>query len=124
MTGIAGVSAHELEDTRRDVVAYLPANVVLHRSTAVRTASGGTTMTLTRNSQGPGRLGPLGTEAEARWLDRLGSSRGWVITVAESRDVRVNDVLFIGARRFEVLGWDQDRSYPLTQRVVTREVSA
>lgn len=124
MSGIAGISAHELEGIRQDVQVYLPENVVLHRNTATRTASGGTTMTLARHSTGPGRLGPMSTEAEARWLDRLGTSRGWVVTLEEDRDVRINDVLYIGTRRFEVLGWDQDRSYPLTQRVGTRELSA
>lgn len=121
--GIAGIPAHEQQRIRRDIQQFLPENAELWRNVSSRTATGGTTVAPARLNQGPGRLGPMGIEAETKWLDRLGTSRGWWVTVYEDRDVRVNDAFRIGGRRFEVIGFDQDRSYPLTQRVATREVS-
>ena len=121
--GIAGVPAHEQARIRRDIQRYLPENVVLWRNVATRTPTGGTTIVPTRMNQGPGRLAPMSTDAESKMLDRLGTSQGWWITVFEDRTVRINDALYIGSRKFEVVGYDQDRSYPLTQRVATREVN-
>lgn len=123
MKGIAGFSALELEQARDDLARYRPETVVQYRNVGARTTSGGTTYTLTRIDQGPGTLSPMGSEAEAQWLDRLGTSRGWVITIDDDRDIRINDELRVGTRRFTVLGWDQDRSYPLSQRVMVREMS-
>ena len=118
-----GIRPIEQMKARRDLRQFLPESVDLYRPTTSRTATGGTTSTLAVHSSGPGRVSPMGIEAESRWLDRLGTSQGWVITLHSDRDVRITDQLRIGSRRFEVIGYDQDRSYPMTQRVMTREVS-
>lgn len=123
MSGIAGFTTLELEQAREDLGRYRPETVVQYRNVGTRTTGGGTTYAMTLIDQGPGTLSPMGSEAEAQWLDRLGTSRGWVITVDEDRDIRINDELRIGARKFAVMGWDQDRSYPMSQRVIVREIS-
>lgn len=118
-----GIRPIELRKAQRDLQAAYPENVTVWRRTGSRTAGGGSTYALARDSSGPGRLGPMGAEAESRIADRLGTSRGWVVTVYPDRDVQINDEIRIGSRKFQVIGWEQERSYPMQQRVQVREVT-
>jgi len=120
MTRLAAPSQH----TRiRQVTQLTYTDVVtVKRRSPAKTSGGGTTETLAIHSSGPGRLAPMNADMEAVWASRLGTRRGWTITVEHFRDVMPNDQLVVGSRTFEVLGFDQDRSIPLSQRVLVKEV--
>ena len=120
MTRLATAQQHDR--IRTTTLLTFPSAVVVKRRTPTKTSGGGTTEALAAVSSGPGRLAAMGADMERVWADRLGTMQGWVVTVEHNRDIRVNDQLVIGSRAFEVVGFDQDRSVPLSQRVACTEV--
>jgi len=110
-------------EQREVALLALPEAVDLYRSTWTKTTNGGTLRTLTKTSVGPGRLGPMGSESEQVIAEKWAKVQPWVITLLPDRDVVLGDQLRISGRQFEVIGFDTVRSYPMTQRVVVREIT-
>lgn len=115
-------TGHEMATIRRDAGHLLRDNVQVWRPTYPVDGKGGRTITLTLLSNGPGALAVMGASDQEYFAAKIGSSRGWVITLAVNRDVNTDDQLRVSSRRFEVIGTDLGSSGAWLQRVPCREI--
>lgn len=119
------LSGRDLRRMRKTADAHLPSAAEVWRATPTPDDRGGTTQTYARTSTVRCRYAALaGVQASERvYADRLGGLQGWWFTLPLGIDVTLADQLRADGRTFEVVSLDAGRSWDISIRVLTKEVT-
>lgn len=125
MTSLRGVTGVDLARMQTNSNEHADINVHVYRRTPSSDSRGGQTVTLARVGTYRARKAPLTTvqSAEQVYADRLGGNQGWWFTFPRFADVRMDDRLVSSSRNYEVVSMDEDRSEPISTRVLCRELT-
>lgn len=126
------LSELELAQARDDFEAELleprTAKVLRASSTGTATSSAGKITYPDPATVEPiaSRLSPMGTltAGETRvWGEKLVNETGWIVTLPAESDVKPPDRIARGEKMLEVVGTAPGRSWGLTVRVITKELT-
>lgn len=125
MTSLRGVSGVDLARMQTNSNEHADVNAHVYRRSPTSDARGGTTSTLALVGTYRVRKAPLTTvqSAEQVYADRLGGNQGWWFTFPRFADVRMDDRIESSSRTYEVVSMDEDRSEPISTRVLCRELT-
>lgn len=118
------LSGLDLARMRRRADDHLPASGEIQRPVYSSDSQGGKTVTRSRVWSGPVRVAPISSvvAADSVVAERLGGAQGVWITLAYYIDLRLDDRIIVGSRTYEVVGFDDGRSWHVSKRALAKEL--
>ena len=113
------LSTNDMAAMQAEAATFLPDS-----GTIYRLSGSGTAATLPAHGTAACRVSPIQASAESVGADRELTLQTWMVTFAAGTDVQAADQIKTGGRVFEVVGSQSPRSWPVTTRVIAREVGS